>query len=191
MTNFICMPLATAWVQYDKCLHCYMYVFSFAKGFIEQSKQSMYFNVITWNKYFMWSRMWCRGGYDLHECNFKRPDIFRNIRNFALYVRSNQDCRRYVRIHTYLPLHVSNSWMQRRLEARNAPSVSKCEECNYGSYAPPPITGKDSLPAFPSKLKASVALVAVHTVEVVPDKGLKWSLLFRREKHKQLSRSSD
>ena len=48
-----------------------------------------------------------------------------------------------------------------------------CEECNYRSYAPPPITGKDSLLAFPSKLKASVALVVVYTVEVVPDKGLK------------------
>ena len=39
---------------------------------------------------------------------------------------------------------------------------------NYQSYAPPPITGKDSLLAFLSKQKASVALVAVRTVEVVP-----------------------
>ena len=30
---------------------------------------------------------------------------------------------------------------------------------------------KDSLLAFPSKLKASLVLVAIHTVEVVPDKG--------------------
>ena len=48
-----------------------------------------------------------------------------------------------------------------------------CEECNYRSYAPPPITGKDSLLAFPSKLKALLVLVVVHTVEVVPDKGFK------------------
>ena len=31
-----------------------------------------------------------------------------------------------------------------------------CEECNYCSYAPPPITGKDSLLAFPSKLKSFI-----------------------------------
>ena len=46
--------------------------------------------------------------------------------------------------------------------------LSICKECNYRSYAPPPITSKDSLLAFPSKLKA---LVAFHTVKVVPDKG--------------------
>ena len=51
--------------------------------------------------------------------------------------------------------------------------VSICEECNYRSYATPPITGKDSLLAFPSKLKASLVLVAIHTVEIVSDKGFK------------------
>ena len=51
--------------------------------------------------------------------------------------------------------------------------VSICEECNYCSYAPPPITRKQSLLAFPSELKASLVLVAVHTAEVVPDKDFK------------------
>ena len=69
-----------------------------------------------------------------------------------------------------------------------ARTLSICEECNYRSYAPPPITGNDSLLAFPSKLKALLVFVAVHTVEVVPDKGFKGSLLLDREKHKQLSR---
>ena len=54
--------------------------------------------------------------------------------------------------------------------------------------APPPVTGKDSLLAFPSKLKGLV-LVVVHTVEIVSDKGFKWLSQLCREKHKKLSRS--
>ena len=36
-----------------------------------------------------------------------------------------------------------------------------------------PITGKDSLLAFPSKLKALLVLAVVRAVKVVPDKGFK------------------
>ena len=32
-----------------------------------------------------------------------------------------------------------------------------CDECNYRSHDPPPITGKDSLLAFSSKLKSFIS----------------------------------